>query len=133
MVSSSIVIVLVGVYLMIRLFTNNPLEGAWQYEDGDILLILKNEHQGIVRLQGMEEGTTIDVKHTRKQGRNGSAGQEGIFQGTAGKSDGRHHKYLRLQCGERPADPLGKRVWRSDGVSEAVSGKKKEKQKDLFP
>lgn len=62
MVSSSIVIVLVGVYLMIRLFTNNPLEGAWQYEDGDILLILKNEHQGIVRLQGMEEGTTIDVK-----------------------------------------------------------------------
>lgn len=62
MVSSSIVIVLVGVYLMIRLFTNNPLEGAWQYEDGDILLILKNEHQGIVRLQGTEEGTTIDVK-----------------------------------------------------------------------
>ena len=25
-------------------------------------MILKNEHQGIVRLQGMEEGTTIDVK-----------------------------------------------------------------------
>lgn len=62
MVSSSIVIVLVGVYLMIRLFTNNPLEGAWQYEDGDILLILKNGHQGIVRLPGTEEGTTIDVK-----------------------------------------------------------------------
>lgn len=62
MVTSSIVIVLVGVYLMIRLFTNNPLAGTWQYEDGDMRLTLKNKHRGVVRIQGMEEGTTVDVK-----------------------------------------------------------------------
>lgn len=62
MISSSILIVLIGIYLAVRLFAHNPLEGRWQYEDGDILLIMKNKRQGIIHLQDLEEGKTLDIK-----------------------------------------------------------------------
>ena len=40
---SSVLIVLIAVYLLAKLFTSNPLEGSWEDEDGNLgMTIEKN-------------------------------------------------------------------------------------------
>ena len=37
-IGSSVVIILIAVYLLTKLFTSNPLEGSWESEDGDLVI-----------------------------------------------------------------------------------------------
>lgn len=39
---SSVLIVLIGAYLLVKMFTSNPLEGRWQDEDGAISINVKS-------------------------------------------------------------------------------------------
>lgn len=61
MISSTIVIFLVLIYLLTKLFASNPLEGRWKFPEGDMELQIKGGQKGQIRLYGLEDEITIKV------------------------------------------------------------------------
>lgn len=57
---STLVIILIAVFFVIKLFTSNPLEGTWVREDSDLMLTISGEDQAVV--QWPEEFESADVK-----------------------------------------------------------------------
>lgn len=58
---SSIVIVLIAVYLLTKLFTSNPLEGSWEDEDGNMAMTIKKDGSLIVNIPELSD-TGVDIK-----------------------------------------------------------------------
>lgn len=56
---STLVIILVAVFFVIKLFTSNPLKGSWVREDSDLVLMIQDEDRAIV--QWPEELESPDV------------------------------------------------------------------------
>ena len=46
---STLVIILIAVFFVIKLFTSNPLEGTWVREDSDLMLTISGEDQAVVQ------------------------------------------------------------------------------------
>ena len=46
---STLVIILIAVFFVIKLFTSNPLEGTWVREDSDLMLTISGEYQAVVQ------------------------------------------------------------------------------------
>lgn len=63
---SSVLIVVTAVFLLTKLFTTNPLEGAWSDEDGRINLDIKSNGSMVVTiLELAEDGSaSVDMKYT---------------------------------------------------------------------
>lgn len=66
MTASSILIVLIAVFFLIKMFTGNPLEGKWAYEDSDLVLDVKGTGSAVVRWpEGFEnEDVAVSVQCT---------------------------------------------------------------------
>lgn len=45
---TSILIILIAVFFLVRLFTVNPLEGKWSSEDSDLILTIKGNNTAVV-------------------------------------------------------------------------------------
>ncbi len=59
---SSVLIVVIAVYLLTKLFTSNPLEGSWEDEDGNFTMTIKSGRIVVVTLPELAENTNVDVK-----------------------------------------------------------------------
>lgn len=46
---TSVVIILIAVFFLIRMFTMNPLEGTWDYEDSDLIMTIKGNNTAIIK------------------------------------------------------------------------------------
>lgn len=61
MTVSSILIILIAIYLLTKMFTTNPLEGKWADEDGNYKMNIKNNGSVIVTIPEIADGTGADV------------------------------------------------------------------------
>ena len=58
---SSVLIVLVVIFLLTKLFTTNPLEGSWEDENGKISLSVEPDGTASVTVSEVETGQVIQV------------------------------------------------------------------------
>ena len=59
---SSVLIVLIAVFLLTKLFTTNPLEGTWEDEDGNFVLTVKGNNSLTVNVPDLAEDYSADIK-----------------------------------------------------------------------
>ena len=59
---SSVLIVLIAVFLLTKLFTTNPLEGTWEDEDGNFVLTVKGNNSLTVNVADLAEDYSADIK-----------------------------------------------------------------------
>ena len=59
---STLVIILIAVFFVIKLFTSNPLEGTWVREDSDLMLTISGEDQAVVQWPEQEIPRPIQVQ-----------------------------------------------------------------------
>lgn len=59
---SSVLIVVIAVYLLMKMFTANPLEGSWEAEDGDITINVGVNGTMTISVSDVSEGTDLDIK-----------------------------------------------------------------------
>lgn len=62
MVISSILIVVIAVYLLIKMFTANPLEGTWESEDGNFVMSIGVNGDMTVKASDVSEGEDVDIR-----------------------------------------------------------------------
>ena len=60
-IGSSVVIILIAVYLLTKLFTSNPLEGSWEYEDGSLSMTIKANGTLTVSVPELSDNEDVDV------------------------------------------------------------------------
>ena len=58
---STLVIILIAVFFVIKLFTSNPLEGTWVREDSDLMLTISGEDQAVVQWPEGVESADVRV------------------------------------------------------------------------
>lgn len=61
-IGSSVVIILIAVYLLTKLFTSNPLEGSWEDEDGNLSMTIRKNGLLIVSVPELLDNEDVDVK-----------------------------------------------------------------------
>lgn len=59
---SSILIVLIAVFLLMKLFTSNPLEGTWEDEDGNYILTVKGNDSLAVNIPALSEDSDVEIQ-----------------------------------------------------------------------
>lgn len=59
---SSILIIIIAVYLLMKMFTANPLEGSWESEDGDLVINVGVNGTLSVKAYDVSEGMDVSVK-----------------------------------------------------------------------
>lgn len=59
---SSVLIVIIAIYLLTKLFTSNPLEGNWEDEDGNFGMTIKSNGAIVVNVPELAEDADVDVK-----------------------------------------------------------------------
>lgn len=62
MLVSSVLIVVIAVYLLTKMFTANPLEGSWESEDGSFVMGIRPDGSMTVRLSDISEEGDVEVK-----------------------------------------------------------------------
>lgn len=62
MMVSSVVIVLIAIYLLVKVFTGNPLQGSWVNEDSNIEMTIKNGSTLTLTVPDLAEESKVDVK-----------------------------------------------------------------------
>lgn len=62
MTVATALIVIVAVFFIVKLFTANPLEGTWKYQNGDLVLNIHGNNDMSVRLSGVYEDSGIKVQ-----------------------------------------------------------------------
>ena len=58
---TSVVIILIAVFFLVRMFTMNPLEGTWDYEDSDLIMTIKGNNTAIIKWPDEFDGHQIAV------------------------------------------------------------------------
>lgn len=58
---SSVLIVIISIYLLTKLFTSNPLEGKWEDEDGNFGMTIESNGKMAVDLSEAHEGENVNV------------------------------------------------------------------------
>ena len=58
---TSVVIILIAVFFLVRMFTMNPLEGTWDYEDSDLIMTIKGNNTAIIKWPDEFDGNQIAV------------------------------------------------------------------------
>lgn len=61
-IGSSVVIILIAVYLLTKLFTSNPLEGSWEDEDGRLSMTIGKNGTLIISVPELSDNEDVDVK-----------------------------------------------------------------------
>lgn len=62
MTVSSILIVVIAAFFLIKMFRSNPLEGTWRGEDADIILNIKGNSSLVATVPEALEGEDIELK-----------------------------------------------------------------------
>ena len=60
-IGSSVVIILIAVYLLTKLFTSNPLEGSWEDGDGSLSMTIKANGTLTVSVPELSDNEDVDV------------------------------------------------------------------------
>ena len=60
--SAFLVVVVIVAFFLVKMFTSNPLEGAWLSEDSDLSLNIKNNSTITVNVPEVGEATDVKVK-----------------------------------------------------------------------
>ena len=58
---TSVAIILIAVFFLVRMFTMNPLEGTWDYEDSDLIMTIKGNNTAIIKWPDEFDGNQIAV------------------------------------------------------------------------
>lgn len=58
---SSIVIILIAIFFLVRMFASNPLEGTWISEDSDLVLEIEGKDSLKVNIPEVGEATNVQV------------------------------------------------------------------------
>ena len=58
---TSVVIILIAVFFLVRMFTMNTLEGTWDYEDSDLIMTIKGNNTAIIKWPDEVEDNQIAV------------------------------------------------------------------------
>ena len=58
---TSVLIIIVAIFLLMKMFTGNPLEGSWTDEDGNMNLKISRDGQMTVTIPASGEGKDIEV------------------------------------------------------------------------
>ena len=58
---TSVIIILIAVFFLVRMFTMNPLEGTWDYEDSDLTMTIKGNNTAIIKWPDEFDGNQIAV------------------------------------------------------------------------
>ena len=58
---TSVVIILIAVFFLVRMFTMNPLEGTWDYEDSDLIMTINGNNTAIIKWPDEFDGNQIAV------------------------------------------------------------------------
>lgn len=61
---TSVLIVIIAIFLLTKMFTGNPLEGKWADEDGNMRIDIRRDGQMTVTLPASGEGTDTEVPMT---------------------------------------------------------------------
>lgn len=59
---TSILIVIVGIFLLTKLFTTNPLEGKWEDEDGAIVIDVQSNGKMTATVPDLTDEEPVDVE-----------------------------------------------------------------------
>lgn len=59
---SSVLIIIIAIYLLMKMFTSNPIEGKWISEDGNINLDIRGDETLVVNVSDPDEDMDISVK-----------------------------------------------------------------------
>ena len=62
MTTSSAVIILIAVYLLVKVFTGNPLQGTWVNEDSNVEMEIKSGSSLTLRVPDLAEESSVNVK-----------------------------------------------------------------------
>lgn len=62
MTVSSAVIILIAVYLLVKVFTGNPLQGTWVNEDSNIEMEIKSGSNLTLKVPDLAEESSVNVK-----------------------------------------------------------------------
>lgn len=58
---SSVLIVIIGIFLLTKMFTNNPLEGSWVDEDGRVNLNVESKDILTIDVLELGQGSNVSV------------------------------------------------------------------------
>ena len=61
---TSVLIIIVAIFLLMKMFTGNPLEGSWTDEDGNMNLKISRDGQMTVTIPASGEGKDTEVPMT---------------------------------------------------------------------
>ena len=59
---SSVLVILIAIFLLTKMFTGNPLEGSWADEDGNLNLTIEHDGALIVNIPAIGEEESVDVE-----------------------------------------------------------------------
>ena len=59
---TSVIIVLLAAYLLVKLFMTNPVEGTWTSDDSNLTITFKGNHTMNAEIMDLADGTGIKVK-----------------------------------------------------------------------
>ena len=59
---SSIVIILIAIFFLVRMFTSNPLEGTWKSEDNDLVLEIYGKDSLTANIPEVGEAGNVQVE-----------------------------------------------------------------------
>ena len=62
MTVSSVVIILIAIYLLVKVFMGNPLQGTWINEDSNIEMTIKNGSSLTLTVPDLAEESSVEVK-----------------------------------------------------------------------
>lgn len=89
---TSVLIIIVAIFLLMKMFTGNPLEGSWTDEDGNMNLKISRDGQMTVTIPASGEDTEVPMTYTmNKESKTISIQQDDAqIQKIAEKSDGQY-------------------------------------------
>lgn len=61
-VISSVLLLAIGAYFVFQLFTGNPLEGTWSYEDSNLLMTIQKDDRVKFTLPDQFDGGSVTVE-----------------------------------------------------------------------
>lgn len=59
---SSVLIIVIAAFFFIKLFTDNPMEGKWAYEDSNLTIQVKSNGTAVIQWQDEFEGADLSVE-----------------------------------------------------------------------
>ena len=94
MMVTSVLIVVIAIFFIVKLFMSNPLEGTWESDDSNLTLIIKGNNSMTVNVPEVLEDTNVKLKMGYTINKDGKTitikEDEAAIQKAADASDGQY-------------------------------------------